>query len=214
LLLSFELWHQHELGELLQEVLGLRRDAARRHRRESTYSESEYQEAKRRYEEQVRDREAAEAAATHSYVLPLTDRATLKQQYREAAQLCHPDRVAEEHREAATVAFQQLQDAYQRQDMQVVADLLGKLRRGVFVAAGTTLTTIAHLQARRDALAARHEALLQELTTLRNSEAYPLAIAGPEERESYLTEHRRALANERERLLVLLQNRTQGVPPI
>lgn len=213
LLLSFELWHQRELGELLQQVLGLRRDAARLHRQESAYSESEYQEAKRRYEEQVRDREAAEAAATHSYVLEATDKVTLKQQYREAAQLCHPDRVAEEQREAATAAFQRLQDAYQRQDMRAVADLLGELRRGSFAAAGVKLATVVHLRARRDALAARHGALLQELSMLRSNEAYALAMDNPEKREAYLVEHRQALAIERDRLLALLQRQASVAQP-
>ena len=53
LLLAFELWHQRELGELLQEVLALRRDVARYHRQESAYSESAYQQAKQRYQQQA-----------------------------------------------------------------------------------------------------------------------------------------------------------------
>jgi hypothetical protein len=209
-LLAFELWHQHELGELLQQVLGLRRDTARVRRQESAYSESEYQEAKRRYEEQVRDREAAEAVAAHIYVLEAPDQATLKQQYREAAQLCHPDRVAEEQRETATASFQRLQDAYQRQDLGAVTTLLEELRQGVFAAAGVVLTTVTHLRTRRDVLAARHRELLQELAALRGNEAYELAIANEAMRATYLAEHRVALTIERERLTALLARQQQA----
>lgn len=209
-LLVFELWHQRELGELLQEVLSLRRDVARYHRQESAYSESEYQEAKRRYEEQVHDREAAAAAAPHTYVLAAPDRATLKQQYREAAQLCHPDRVAETQRPAATAAFQSLQDAYQRQDLAAITALVTELRQGRFVPLGTALATAEHLRERRDALAARHLELLHELAALQNSEAYTLAAADEQARTIYLTEHRAILLAERDRLTALLE-RQQSV---
>ena len=59
LLTAFELWHQRELGELLQTVLELRRDVARYFRQESAYSESEYQQTRQRYEQQAQDREQA-----------------------------------------------------------------------------------------------------------------------------------------------------------
>ena len=86
-LLNFELWHQQALGELLQEVLGLRRDTARYHRQESVYSESEYQQAKQRYKQQAHDRQEAETVAAHTFALDANDRATLKKLYREAVQL-------------------------------------------------------------------------------------------------------------------------------
>ena len=209
-LLAFELWHQRELGELLQEVLGLRQEVARYFRQESAYSESEYQEAKRRYQEQARDREEATVAETRTHVLEEADRATLKQQYREAAQLCHPDRVAEEHRAEATAAFQRLQDAYQRQDIAAVATLLKEVRQGIFAAAGVALATVAHLRERRDALAARHGEVLAELAALRTNEAYALAGADEAEREIYLAEHREVMLAERDRLkaqLVQLQQK-------
>lgn len=204
-LLTFELWHQRELGELLQEVLGLRQDVARYHRQESAYSEREYQEAKRRYEEQTRDREAAEQTARRTFALEPAERMTLKQLYREAAQRCHPDRVAAAQRMAATVTFQRLQDAYQRQDLAGVTTIIEELRRGVFAAAGTGLTTVDHLRVRRDELARRHEEVLRELATLRTSEAYALAGADEEEREQYRTEHLASLGAERDRLRTQLE---------
>lgn len=200
LLLAFELWHQRELGELLQEVLALRRDVARCHRQESAYSESEYQRAQQRYQQQAHDREQAQAVAAHTFTLDADGRATLKKLYREAAQLCHPDRVAKAHKDAATAVFQQVLSAYQRQDVAALQTQLLDLRRGIFTAATPAPNSVEVLQARRDARAARHADLLRELAELRASEAFALAQADETTRETYLATNRAALLAERDRL--------------
>lgn len=199
LLLEFELWHQRELGELLQEVLALRRDVARYHRQESAYSESEYQQAKQRYQQQTREREQAQTEAAQTFALDADGRAALKKLYREAAQLCHPDRIAEEFQHAATQAFQQVQNAYQHQDIAGLQATLLNLRRGIFTAA-TTQTSVERLKMRRDSLAANHAQLLHELATMRAAEAFALAQANEAARDAYLTTNRTILQNERDRL--------------
>ena len=198
-LLGFELWHQQELGALLQEVLGLRRDTARYHRQESTYSESEYQQAKQRYQQQANARQEAETVAAHTFTLDADGRARLKKLYREAVQLCHPDRAAPAQQAAATAAFQQLQAAYQQQNIAALEAQLVHLRQGQFTAA-PALTTLETLRARRDALAAKHAELLHELTELRASEAFILAQADEATREAYTATNRAALTAERDRL--------------
>lgn len=200
LLMAFELWHQRELGELLQEVLALRRDVARFHRQESAYSESEYQRAKQRYQQQAHDREQAQVVAAHTFTLDADGRATLKKLYREAAQLCHPDRVAKAHKDAATAVFQQVLSAYQRQDVAALQTQLLDLRRGIFTAATPAPNSVEVLQAHRDARAARHADLLRELAELRASEAFALAQADEITRETYRATNRAALLAERDRL--------------
>ncbi|MGI4870320.1 MAG: phospholipase D-like domain-containing protein [Janthinobacterium lividum] len=204
LLTEFELWHQRELGELLQDVLALRRDVARQQRRQSTYAEREYQQAEQRYQQQAHDREQAQAVAAHTFALDADGRATLKKLYREAAQLCHPDRVADLHKPAATAAFQQVQAAYQRHDVAALQAQLLDLRRGIFTAAAAAPGSVEVLQTRRDALAARHADLLRELAELRAAEAFALAQAGEEEQAAYLSTNRAALLAERDRLRVQL----------
>ncbi len=208
LLLAFELWHQRELGELLQDVLALRRDVARCHRQESAYSESEYQRAQQRYQQQAHDREQAQTTAAHTFALDGDGRATLKKLYHEAAQLCHSDRVAPAHQHAATEVFQQVLSAYQRQDVAGLQAQLLDLRRGIFTAATTVPNSVELLRARHAALATRHAALLRELTELRAAEAYVLAQAGEAEQETYLTTNRTALLAERDRLRTRLEQLT------
>ena len=200
LLMNFELWHQRELGELLQEVLGLRRDVARYTRQESAYSESEYQRAKQRYQQQAQDREQAQEVAAHTFALDDGGRATLKKLYREAAQLCHPDRVADAYQKEATQAFQQVQNAYQRQDIAGLQAYLLNLRKGVFTAA-TTQTSVERLKVRRDSLATNHAQLLHELAETRATEAYALAQADEAAKEAYLATNRTVLQAERDRLI-------------
>ena len=197
LLTEFELWHQREL---LQAVLALRRDVARCYRQESAYSESEYQRAKQRYQQQAHDREQAQAVAAHTFALDADGRATLKKLYRASAQLCHPDRVAPAHQHAATAAFQQVLSAYQRQDVAALQAHLLDLRRGIFTAAAPLADSVELLRARRDALAARHAALLQELAGLRASEAFELAQADDAGQALYLNTNRAALLAELDQL--------------
>lgn len=198
-LLSFELWHQQELGALLQEVLGLRRDTARYRRQESAYSESEYQQAQQRYQQQAEARQEAETVAAHTCALDAAGRAQLKNLYREAVQLCHPDRAAPDQQLAATAAFQQVQAAYQQQNIVALEAQLAHLRRGQFTAA-PALTTVETLRARRDALTAKHADLLGELTELRASEAFALAQTDEAARTAYAATNRTALTAERDRL--------------
>lgn len=209
LLMEFELWHQRELGELLQEVLALRRDVARFTRKESAYSESEYQRAKQRYQQQAQDREQAQEVAAHTFALDDTGRATLKKLYREAAQLCHPDRVAAAYQQEATQVFQQVQNAYQHQNISAIQAQLLNLRKGLFTAATTALTSVETLGLRRDALAAKHAELLRELTELRTAEAYEQAQANEASKESYLVTNRTVLHAERDRLRLQYEQLSQ-----
>ena len=166
LLTAFELWHERELSELLREVLALRRDAAAQQRHASAYAETEYQRAEQRYQQQEQHHQHTQATAAHTFALDAEGRATLKKLYREAAQRCHPDRVAAAQQVAATAAFQQVQAAYQRQDVAALQAHLAELRQGRFTAAPAPATVEA-LAARRHALAARHAALLAERDRLR-----------------------------------------------
>ena len=114
-------------------------------------------------------------------------------------QLCHPDRAAPAQQPAATAAFQQLQAAYQQQNLAALKAQLVHLRQGQFTAAPAP-TTAETLRARRDALAAKHATLLQELAELRASEAFALAQADEATRDAYAATNRAALTAERDRL--------------
>ena len=103
------------LGALTQAILQLKQEHARRQRQQSDYAETEYKEARRRYDD-FRHDYAAEAA---KIVLSLdaARQQSLEKLYRYCATLCHPDKVVEHLRPQAEAAFKRLQSLYERQDL-------------------------------------------------------------------------------------------------
>ena len=174
-LTAFHQRFTRELGALLEEILRLKTALAARARQTSATAEAEYQRAQTRYDEQRRQRATTEAEAAQTLPLDAAARADLKRAYREASLLCHPDRVAEPDRPAATAAFQRLEAAYRRQDLAAVRALLTDLRRGRFTPDAVPATDVQTLTAQRDHLRHQQSDLLAALAALRAAEAYALA---------------------------------------
>ena len=57
----------------------------------------------------------------------------LKSKYRKASKLCHPDLVSDEQKELATKLFAELSDAYERNDLEKVREILENLELGNFL---------------------------------------------------------------------------------
>jgi len=160
---------QH-LGALTADILHLKQEHARRQRQQSAYAETEYEEARRRYDD-FRHEYAAEA---EKMVLPLdaAGQQSLKKLYRHCATLCHPDKVAEHLRPQAEAAFKRLRQLYEQQDLAAVEALAAELAQGIFdpAAPEAAKTDRAALQARRDHLARQ---LAQTLAALAALQANP-----------------------------------------
>ena len=154
------------LGALTQAILQLKQEHARRQRQQGAYAETEYEEARRRYDD-FRHDYAAEAGKT---VLPLdaAGQQSLKKLYRHCATLCHPDKVAEHLRPQAEAAFKRLQALYERQDLAQLQALAAELAQGIFDPAADLAapTDRAALQARRDHLARQLAQAVAALTAL------------------------------------------------
>ncbi|TAE24118.1 MAG: hypothetical protein EAZ91_20890 [Cytophagales bacterium] len=100
---------------------------------------------------------------------------TLKKLYRQAVSLAHPDRFAgDAEREArATEVMSQLNAAYARDDLEAVSDLLADLEDGLpFLDLPGPDPDPEALERIQKRLTQTHDALVRELATLRQSEAY------------------------------------------
>lgn len=130
-----------QLGALTEEILRLKQAHAQHQRQQGPYAETEYEEARRRYDD-FRQEHAAEAKKT---VLPLdaADQQTLRKPYRHCATLCHPDKVAEHLRPQAEAAFKRLQAFHDRQDLAQLHALAANLAQGIFGPAAAPDTTAA-----------------------------------------------------------------------
>ncbi len=121
-------FNQH-LGSLLEEILTMKRQYAEQHRHENEFTEQEYQEAKQR-EEQFHEERVKEEK--EGYIeLNEEQKDDLKKLYREAILKCHPDKVSEEMQEKASELTKQLNDAYKKQDIETVKQILAELKSGI-----------------------------------------------------------------------------------
>jgi hypothetical protein len=87
--------------------------------------------------------------------------------------LCHPDIVAKENKEKATQLFQELQDAYQNNDVKKVKEIVDYLETGKpFSANSSTISEKTKLKAELNRLQFVKEELITSLQELKNSDTY------------------------------------------
>ena len=157
------------VGALVEEILRLKKEYAFTQREQGAYARQEYEQAHQRFEEFRQERE--EEARQPFFELDTAGREQLKKLHRQCALLCHPDKVADEWKEAATAVFRQVQACYERQDVAQLEVLARQLAQGQFKAVADT-AQVDLLQARRDRLRQQLDTLLLQLAQLRQGEAY------------------------------------------
>ncbi len=119
---EFSIRHNKELGELIIKIL--------KHRKEKAKGTSKQQEAEDDYNSYHQEYEATK----DEQVIKLTndELKELKEKYRKASKLCHPDMVSEEQKKLATKIFAELSLAYERNDLKRVREILENLESGNF----------------------------------------------------------------------------------
>lgn len=118
--------------EALQEELKIQEEELEKTKEfiEDETIEEEYEEAKVNYEEY--ENEYEHIKETQKNVMELSDdeKVELKKLFKKAARLCHPDIVPDELKAKATELMQQLNDAYSKQDLAQVKQILHSLENG------------------------------------------------------------------------------------
>lgn len=123
LLSEFQHRHTIELGEIILDILKLRKLKFKSDK--TKYQEAENDE--RQYREQVDNEKEKEI-----FVLTDEQKLELKKKFRKATVLCHPDKVADEFKEAAQRIFIELKHAYDANDLKKVSEILDELEKGNF----------------------------------------------------------------------------------
>lgn len=123
LLLEFQHRHITELGEIILDILKLRKLKFKADK--TKFKEAENDE--KQYREQVNYEK-------RKYIFELTDeqKNELKKKFRKATVLCHPDKVTDEYKEAAQRIFIDLKNAYDSNDLKKVSEILEELEKGYF----------------------------------------------------------------------------------
>lgn len=158
--------HHQELRSLVVELLQLRRK-----HRQSTQTDSEPSEPQASpYEAETEPNEHADIQ--HSR-LSSAERHALKEMFRRASKLCHPDLVPSEFKAEANVIFIELKTAYEEHNLQRVEEILHLLERGERLALQPTRNHDKDkLRAEIAYLKKRVQATRQEIETLKQSSTY------------------------------------------
>ena len=103
--------------------------------------------------------------------------ADMKQMFREAAKLCHPDttKLYEDKEEAAKV-FRELDEAVKRNDIEKVKYIWSELKNGKAISEIDDYDELEHLILKLESLRSKLSHLDKELALLRESEAYKVVI--------------------------------------
>ncbi len=207
-LMAFNRRYAEALGELIQRVLEARaklaQDRVQTLREEEgakarVEAEADAEEASERYEEYTRERRALFAEPPPRGLDEASER-ELKRLYRKACSLCHPDKVAAEHKARANEIFQELQEAYRRNDLQRVREIYAALKAGAPLAPHLALLNETNtLKATITQMESAIATLVRDLRALRDSEAVRL-MESIDDFAAHVLRQRRALEAELERL--------------
>ncbi|MBE7556118.1 MAG: hypothetical protein HS126_34120 [Anaerolineales bacterium] len=158
--------HHQELRTLVVELLQLRRT-----HRQPAQAETEPPEPEALpHEDETKPNEDADSH--HSRLSP-AERHALKEMFRRASKLCHPDLVAAEFKAEASVIFIELKTAYEEHNLQRVEEILHLLERGERLARQPTQNHDKDkLRAEITYLEKRAQATRQEIETLKQSSTY------------------------------------------
>lgn len=163
LIYEFGIRHSKELGEILVKILQCRQEKSK-----GTSQQKETEEDYNNYKKEFDTSKFKEFAT-----ISIDDQTELKDKYRKASKLCHPDLINEEQKEFATKLFTELSNAYQKNDLIKVREILENLEKGNnFVSKSDAMTKNALLKLEINKLRSRIIELKEEIHSIMESETY------------------------------------------
>jgi len=191
LLSEFQHGHTIELGEIILDILKLRKQKFKSDK--TKYEEAENDE--KQYREQVDTEKQKE-------IFELTDeqKIELKKKFRKATVLCHPDKVADEFKEAAQSIFIDLKQAYDANDLKKVSKIQEELEKGnLFKAKSETVQEKDLLKVAIAKLKRQIKILETEIITIKESNTFNTIIS-IEDWDDYFKKTKEKLQRELEEL--------------
>jgi hypothetical protein len=194
---DFQHRHTIELGEIILEILKLRKAKYKEHIQKAQETEDDFNKYNEQYEKE-KDK--------HKFELGEEEKKELKNNFRKATMLCHPDKVSKEQKAEATIVFIDLKEAYDRHDMDKVNSILKHLETGNFFhSQADTITEKEVLKATVEKLRQKLQQLEKEIISIKESETFS-TVNTITNWNSYFTETKTQLEEELESLTLELQN--------
>ena len=167
LVFAFNRAYYARLGVHLAELLKIKQEIYRRWAEKDPARKNQYDEAKSDYErlnQSPKDEPAPMAPEAE---------AELKDYFKKAAKLCHPDAAPPDHAEDAAAAFMTLKAAFDRNDLQAVKNIFLRLSQSRF--SFNVPSERAKLQLRLNALREKIAALQLKIGAFKAAESFRLA---------------------------------------
>ncbi len=121
LLSDFQHRHSKELGQLILDILELRKLKYKENAAKLEEAEADYKSYSKQFETE-KARKLVELSDEES--------SDLKKKFRKASFLCHPDKISDEHKDAANKVFNDLRTAYDENNLTAVSAILEDLENG------------------------------------------------------------------------------------
>jgi hypothetical protein len=171
LVYQFSVKHSIELGELILMILILKRQIA-----EAEKDQKAAQEAEKDYSQYKQAHDSNKTKVVNP--LRPDEAVFIKDIYRKASKLCHPDKVGAdpEQKKVAHQVFIELKDAYEANDLDKVAKIYRDLQQGIYQFGGMVLSQKSKLLQRRTVLLDKREAIEIGIQTLKESEEYQKVV--------------------------------------
>ena len=126
------------LGELIKKILYIKRELAKKELNDTNEKKSEFEEADKDFNDFNKAFED-NLKEPRPQNLDKDQLRELKQNYRKATKFCHPDKVTEDQKGQAQKVFNELKEAYDRNDLMQVNSILNNLEKGIFKYQGETI---------------------------------------------------------------------------
>lgn len=183
---EFGVRHNQELGKLIVKILKYRKDNAKGTEREKE-AEQDYNSYHKEFESSRNDDFAT---------LTEEDQKELKNNYRKASKLCHPDLVSEEQKELATKIFAELSNAYEKNDLIKIREILDNLENGeFFTTKSDTINEKELLKTEIEKLRFRINEIKVQIDTIIESPTY-LTIKSIDNWEEYFSNAKKELSSQ------------------
>ena len=193
---DFQHRHTIELGEVILEVLRLRKIKYKNHKKE-TEAEEDFNNYSKQYETE-KDKKQFE--------LDEEEKLELKKKFRKATTMCHPDKVSEEQKAEAEEIFIELKKAYDEHDLEKVNQLLHDLENGKkFVSQADSISEKEKLKITLEKLKQKLKGIENEIISLKETEIFT-TINNITNWDNYFTETKTQLEEELQNLKVELNN--------
>ena len=167
---DFEIRHNRELGEIILKILFHLKKKLKEEAANDKSKEQEYKEAEKDYDEFNNNYASLKDEKINELIEE--DKKDIKNLFRKASKLCHPDKVSEEQQEEAERIFKELNNAYKQNDLKKVKDILTNLEKGIFLSKSDTVNEKAKLLVMVNQLRLKRDLMEEELNMLKASETY------------------------------------------